>query len=73
MNLEKLKNNLESKQLEVIDFYRGIVLDLLQQELEGCDDWHYLRSRLLKAFGDRGLAGRLKQVLIAEFSEASNG
>ena len=48
---------------EAIDFYRGIVLDICEQAFESDPSWKYLRSRILKAFGDRGLEGRLTAIL----------
>jgi hypothetical protein len=61
------KNRLEDRLLEVIDFYRGMILDMTEQELAGTDNWSFLRSRLLKAMGDRGLVGRVREVLNNEF------
>lgn len=57
---------LEKDILEAINFYRGLVLDSVEYEL-GSDDqrWRYIRSRLLKCLGDRGLHGKV----LEKFSE----
>ena len=49
--------------LEAVTFYQGIVLDNVEQELGDTPSWHPLRARLLKAFGDRGLAKRIRLIL----------
>lgn len=64
-----LKSTLENRLLEVIDHYRSMILDPVEQELGDSPSWKYLRSRLLKAMGDRGLAGRVREVLSAEFED----
>lgn len=62
--MEKSKcDHFERSLLEVVDFYRGLVLDMVEQELAGSKSWPYLRARLLKALGDRGLVGRLSEVI----------
>lgn len=60
---------LEQRILEVVDQYRSMILDPCEQELGGSKNWKYLRSRLLKCLGDRGLAGRISQI----FAEQLNG
>ena len=64
---EVQKNRLEQGLLEVIDFYRGIILDAVEQNFGGDDDWPFLRKRLLKALGDRGLSGRITEIIRSEF------
>jgi hypothetical protein len=49
--------------LEAIGLYRGFILDSVEQELSDSPRWTYLRSRLLKCFGDRGLEGRIKEII----------
>jgi hypothetical protein len=66
-----LKQRLEQRLLEAIDQYRSIILDPVQQELGDTPNWKFLRSRLLKALGDRGLAGRIRETLSDEFEEKS--
>ena len=49
--------------VETVDFYRGIILDIAEQEWGESPHWSHLRSRLLKAFGERGLQGRITAIL----------
>lgn len=49
--------------LDTLDYYRGIVLDSVEQECGDLPVWVRLRSRLLKAFGDRGLASRIRSIM----------
>ena len=59
-------SNRENKSREIfetINFYRGLILDLIEQELSESKNWSYVRSRLLKALGDKGLEGRLRSIL----------
>ncbi len=65
--MENQRERIETQILEVIDFYRGIVLDSVEQEVGSSDNWTFVRSRLLKALGDRGLVGRVRQILATEF------
>jgi hypothetical protein len=53
--------------LEVVDFYRGLILDAVEQEIGRSDNWTFVRARLLKALGDHGLVGRIRQILTTEF------
>ena len=62
---EKIKNRL----LEALDQYRSIIIDPVEQELGETENWRYLRSRLLKALGDRGLAGRMRDIIDAEIRD----
>lgn len=48
---------------EAIDFYRGLILDLAEQEFLDSPKWPFIRGRLLKALGDRGLSGRVREIL----------
>ena len=61
------KEQLERRLLDVVDQYRSMILDPIEQEVGQSPNWSYLRSRLLKALGDRGLAGRIREVLNSEF------
>lgn len=65
-----IKERLERRLLEVIDQYRSMVIDPVEQELGCSSNWKYLRSRLLKAFGDRGLTGRIREVLDSELGDS---
>lgn len=69
-NTETKKDRLERGLLEILDFYRGLVLDTVEQELGGDGNWQFVRARLLKAFGDRGLAGRIRELLAVELGGA---
>jgi hypothetical protein len=68
MKPNQFKIRLERSLLEVVSFYRGLVLDMVEHEVSGRETWPATRSRLLKALGDRGLAGRIQEVLNTEFS-----
>ncbi len=63
-----IKARLERDLLSVVDQYRSFIIDPIEQELGKSKNWNYIRSRLLKALGDRGLAGRIREVLDTEFS-----
>lgn len=62
-NKENIGARLESRLLEALAFYRGLILDSVEQELGGEANWPFLRGRLLKSMGDRGLAGRIREIL----------
>jgi hypothetical protein len=67
METTKLNHKrLERRLLEVIDQYRSMILDPVEQELGSSPNWRYLRSRLLKALGERGLSGRVIEILESE-------
>ncbi len=63
--MQKNENDqqLERQLMDVIDQYRSFIIDPIEQEMEGNPNWLYLRARLLKALGDRGLAGRIREIL----------
>ena len=69
MKNKNIKRDLERGLLEVLDFYRGLILDMIEQELGGTDNWPFLRGRLLKALGDRGLVGRMTEVIEDSFGD----
>jgi hypothetical protein len=52
-------NEIQTRILEIMDFYRGVILDAVEQEIGESCQWPFLRSRLLKALGDRGLVGKV--------------
>ena len=60
-------NSLSSIQLEQIkawlNFYRGQVLDLTEQELSHSPRWPAVRNQLLKIFGDRGLEAKIISIV----------
>lgn len=53
---------LKSEIKVAIDFYRGIILDAVEQEFSETPQWPFLRRRLLKALGDRGLSGKIEEI-----------
>lgn len=60
------RQSIERRILEVVDQYRSMILDPVEQEMGGSPSWKYLRGRLLKAFGERGIQGRIREVLDSE-------
>ncbi|MGZ3781533.1 MAG: hypothetical protein ACXVCY_12850 [Pseudobdellovibrionaceae bacterium] len=69
MQSENLKTRLEKGTLEMVDLYRGIILDTVEQEVGTSSNWQFIRTRLLKALGDRGLAGRLCELIAIELEK----
>lgn len=63
MNHSNPANNKSREVFETLGFYRGIILDLIEQELSEQKNWPYVRSRLLRALGEKGLEGRLHFIL----------
>ena len=55
--------------MDVIDQYRSMIIDPIEQEIGESPNWKFLRSRLLKALGDRGLSGRIRELLNAHTTE----
>lgn len=49
--------------LEVVGFYRGMVLDACEQEMSDSTRWQFLRSRLLKLFGSRGFESKILEIM----------
>ncbi|MBL7672062.1 MAG: hypothetical protein JNM39_16360 [Bdellovibrionaceae bacterium] len=49
--------------LEAISFYRGLILDAVENELSETQAWPSTRSRLLRLLGDRGLEGKVREIL----------
>ena len=47
----------------VIEQVRGLLLDDIELELGDSPRWPYVRSRLLKYLGDRGLEGRIIEII----------
>lgn len=59
---------LKQKLMAAIDEYRPAIMEPVEQALIGSSTWNYLRGRLLNALGDRGLAGRIREILNAELN-----
>lgn len=56
--------------LEAVDICRAGVLATFELRLGGDPDWKTIRAMLLRSFGDRGLIGRINEILDAEFQDA---
>lgn len=55
---------------QTINFYRGLMLDLFEQELSDHAKWPFIRSRLLKILSpQRGLEAKIMSII----SESDNG
>jgi hypothetical protein len=57
------------KTAEIIDFYRGLILDAIEDDVTP-DQWKRLRPRILKALGDRGLDGKMREAIDEYFEHA---
>lgn len=54
----------EKKIKEVFSFYRGLILDLLEQELGDQKNWNFIRARILKILSqDRGLEFKILEII----------
>lgn len=62
-------NGVREKVVESISYYGGLTLDLFEAQLGHTKEWPFIRSRLLKIFGDRGLKGRVEEI----FDSNANG
>jgi hypothetical protein len=60
---DRIKRNV----LDAVRTCQAGVLDTLEMELGDSSNWKLIRSRLLRSFGDRGLAGRVIEILSFEF------
>lgn len=57
---------------EVFSFYRGLILDMLEQELSEQQSWNFIRSRILRALSqDRGLECRILEIITEEDQTSS--
>jgi hypothetical protein len=71
----KMKNDSfkrESIQRQMLDAVRTCqagVMDTFELEFNNSPNWQSVRSRLLRSFGDRGLSGRIIEILDFEFGE----
>jgi hypothetical protein len=69
---EKLeKSRLERNVLDAVDLCRAGVLDTFELELGDNTNWQSIRARLLRSFGDRGLVGRIHEIMESEFKGGS--
>lgn len=69
MSQYNCKKRIEERIMDVVDQYRSMIIDPIEQEMGHSPNWKYIRSRLLKALGDRGLSGRIREVLNSEFDQ----
>jgi len=58
MNQLKVKNEV----LESVAYFAGLTLDVFEAQMGHTKEWPFIRSRLLKIFGDRGLKGRVEEI-----------
>ena len=49
--------------IETLNFYRGLIIDTVEVEMCDSKAWPTTRSRLLRLLGDRGLDGKLREIL----------
>ena len=62
----------EQKIREVFSFYRGLILDLFEQEVGDGKNWPFIRSRLLKILSpDRGLESKVFETILEEQEDES--
>jgi len=54
--------NTERRLLDALAYYRGLILDSVEQEIGDSPRWKLLRSRLLKYLGERGLEAQIKEI-----------
>ena len=64
------RERIEQNILDAVNSCRGGVMDIFQIEI-GPENpaWKLIRARLLRAFGDGGLTGRIAEILNTEFGE----
>lgn len=59
-----LQDNSQEQLREVFSFYRGLLLDLLEQEMGQSPNWPFIRGRILKILSqDRGLEAKVMQTI----------
>jgi hypothetical protein len=69
MQNEVFRERIERNLLDAVRSCQSGVMDTFELELgEDTDKWKFIRSRLLRAFGDRGLSARIVEILDVEFS-----
>lgn len=57
---------LEEKILKAVEETRPLILDPVELVVGEGVNWKFLRTRLLKELGDRGLVGRVKRIFDEE-------
>lgn len=63
------ESKVKSQVLESISYFGGLTLDVFEAQMGHTKEWPFIRSRLLKIFGDRGLKGRVSEI----FDSQKNG
>ena len=53
---------------EVISLYTGLILDSVENSISDPARWGPLRGKLLKLLGDRGLSGKIAEILVGHDS-----
>jgi hypothetical protein len=66
---EQQKQRIENQLLLAIDQYRSMIIDPVELLMGESPNWPSLRRQLLKAFGDRGLSARIKEILNNEYDK----
>ena len=71
VDLERIEREI----IESISFYRGMTLDAVELLFSDpdCPQWRKLRKQLLKIFGDRGLEGRVLEILTGNANSQQAG
>jgi len=67
MKNESVSERIERNMLDSVNSCRAGVMDTVDLELGDKPNWQFIRARLLRSFGDRGLSGRIREILNAEF------
>jgi hypothetical protein len=63
---------LKSSQIkQTLMIYTGMLLDAVEHSVCEAKDWPQLRARLLKILGERGLAGRVTEIMISDVEKNS--
>lgn len=53
----------EDQVIEAISFYRSMILDVVEIQIGDTPCWQSTRGKFLRALGDRGLEGRIREIL----------
>ena len=62
--MHTIEQNEQLKKIHlIVEQVRSLILDDIELELGESPRWPYIRSRLLKYLGDRGLEGRIVETL----------
>jgi hypothetical protein len=67
-NEKSKKERIEQSIFDAVDNCRAGVLATFELHLGDEPDWKSIRAMLLRSFGDRGLSGRISEVLNNEFA-----